>query len=328
MGTQNSLAELVDEIRSHAAVVVVSHYSPDPDAYGSSCGLTLALQAAGKRVVCVNEDGASERLNFIPGVRKVEADFPENFADLLIAVDCGDARRVGDRLSSGVRKFKRVINIDHHSSNDLFGTLNYVDAHASSTSELVLKLLEQMQIPISADVATCLYAGLSADTGSFKHSSTSAEAFAIAGRLVSYGAMPSEIAQQLYSSNNLSTVKLQAEAIAGMQLFANGEVAEVVVTTEMAQRLGADPEETDELKQVAQSVKGVKASVVIRESADLWRVSLRSRTPQYNVAAVAEQFGGGGHKCAAAFRWRKSLEDLRKKLRPLLEAVVTQGSKA
>ncbi|NDC39230.1 MAG: bifunctional oligoribonuclease/PAP phosphatase NrnA [Proteobacteria bacterium] len=326
MGSQNSLQELALEIRSHSAVVVVSHYSPDPDAYGSSCGLTLALQAAGKKVVCVNEDGAAERLDFIPGVRGVQADFPPDFAQLLIAVDCGDARRVGDRLSPGMRKFPRIINIDHHASNDFFGHLNFVDPHASSTSELILRLLEEMEVPISAEVATCLFAGLSADTGSFKHSSTSAEAFAVAGRLVSCGAVPWAIAQQLYSNNKLSTLKLQAEAIAAMTLCGNGEVAEVVVTTEMARRLGADPEETDELKQVAQSVKGVKASVVIREAADLWRVSLRSREPRYDIASVAEKFGGGGHKCAAAFRWRRSLDELRAKLRPMLEAVVRDGA--
>jgi len=324
MGAMHSLSDIAQEISRHDSIVVISHYSPDPDAYGSSCGLTLALQSAGKQVVCVNEDGASERLDFIPGVRAVQSEFPENFSELLIAVDCGDARRVGDRLSAGVGKFKRVINIDHHSSNDLFGSFNFVDAQASSTAELVLKLLEEMKIPISSAVATCLFAGLSADTGSFKHSSTTAEAFAVAGRLVGYGAIPSRIAQELYAQNTLATMKLQAEAIAGLGLLAGGKVAEVVVTTEMAKRLGANPEETDELKQVAQSIKGVLASVVIREDEDIWRVSLRSRDPRYNVAELAERFGGGGHKCAAAFRWRKTLADLRAKLHPLLEALVAK----
>jgi len=322
MGSQNSLAELAHEISQHQSIVVISHYSPDPDAYGSSCGLTLALKGVGKDVICVNEDGPSERLAFIPGVQDVLAEFPKDFAKLLIAVDCGDARRVGDSLSAGVRSFETVMNIDHHSSNDLFGALNYVDPHASSTAELIFRLLEEMQAHISAEVATCLFAGLSADTGSFKHSSTSQQSFAIAGRLVECGAVPWKIAQELYASTSFPTLKLQAEAICAMELFAAGQVAEIVVTKEMALRHGADPEETDELKQVAQGVKGVKVSAVIREADDLWRVSLRSRDPRYDVAAVAEKFGGGGHKCAAAFRWRKGLDELKRKLHPLLEQVV------
>ncbi len=326
MGTQNTFAEIAAEIQAHDAIVVVSHYSPDPDAFGSSCALSMALRDSGKKVITVNEDGAvQEKLGFVPGSAEIQNDFPDNFSPLLIACDCGDGRRVGDRLAHGLKKFPKIINIDHHASNDFFGTLNYVEPHASSTSELILKLLEFMKAPISAKTATALFLGLSADTGSFKYSATTAETFAVAGRLVGYGAVPWTIAQSLYANTKFSTVKLQAEALAGLTLLFDGKAAEIVLTEEMAARHGADAEETDELKHIAQSIQGVRASTVIRQAGDLWRVSLRSRDPKFNVGSIAELFGGGGHNCAAAFRWRKSLDELRNKLRPALEKLVTQS---
>jgi phosphoesterase RecJ-like protein len=336
-GRKVGIPELVAEIAAFssangATVTVASHYSPDPDAYGSSCGLALALIAGGRHTVkIVNEDGPSKRLGWIPGVERVEPGFDAGIArdkHLLIACDCGDQGRLGDRLAPIVRAtFGRVISIDHHATNDFFGDLNYVVPTASSTSEMILALLEAMgSVPITKDVAKCLYAGIAADTGSFKYSSTSDATFDAARRLVRYGAVPAEIARELFQRTSVGAMKLHSLAMSKVELFSDGGIAEVVVTKEMVTEAGASPEDGDDLKSVAQSIDGVMVSAVIREYDDLWRVSLRAKTPDYDVAKVAESFGGGGHKAAAAFRWRKSLVELKPLLRKRLEAALMAGN--
>lgn len=327
MGKKSSLAEIAQVIHAHPSVVVISHYSPDPDAYGSSCGLALALEQAGKKVMCINEDGSNSRMHFIPGVGKVKNALPPpEFAKLLIACDCGDIKRVGDSLVDKLAKFETIISIDHHASNDFFGHYNYVMPTAASTSELILDLLEEMKLPISKDVAQCLFFGISADTGSFKFSSTTAKTFEYARKLVEKGADAWKTAQDLYSNVRLQAIKLQAEAITKMKLYSRDRIAELVITTEMCERNGADSDDAEELKYSAQSIAGVELSAVIREAGDLWRVSLRARDPKYDVSVVAQKFGGGGHKAAAAFRWKRPVNELLPLLRAALEEALTTKS--
>ena len=235
---------------------------------------------------------------------------------LLIACDCGDQARLGDRLSPQVNeRFGRVISIDHHATNDFFGNLNVVNAQASSTSELILGLLERMQtVPITPQVAMCLYAGMAADTGSFRYSSTTEATFDAARRLVRYGANPAQIARELFQRTTVGAMRLHALALGSMQLHASGRFAEIVITKQMIADAGATPDDGEDLKAIAQSIDGVQVSAIIREFEDLWRVSLRAKTPVHDVAQIAERFGGGGHKAAAAFRWRKGLAELRERL--------------
>jgi bifunctional oligoribonuclease and PAP phosphatase NrnA len=276
----------------------------------------------GKNVICVNEDGAVKRLQCIPGVSEVVKQFPDGIK-LLIACDCGDRRRIGDELSRFLGRFETIINIDHHATNDYFGAFNYVDATASSTSEIILRLLENLTVSLTPEIATALFYGISGDTGSFRYSSTTADCFEAARKLVIAGAKPADVNAGLYSQVSLSAMKLHAEAIAQLVLLADGKIAEALITDEMVQRHGAEPEDGEDLKHITQTIAGVEVAIVIREFKDLWRVSLRSKDPNRDVAKVAEDFGGGGHKAAAAFRWRGTLDALRAKVRPKLIALVS-----
>lgn len=314
MGKQNSLAEIAAVLRSLKRVVVLSHYNPDPDAYGSSGGLALALRNMGKEVVCVNESGILPRLLWIPGVSTVQNSLPSGDWEAAVACDCGDGARVGDTLKQAIRSFPILVNLDHHASNDFFGHYNYVQPHASSTAEIIFDLVLEMKAPWSAEIATCLYAGLSGDTGSFKYSSTTAKTFAMAQKLVEHGASPSGIAGELYARNSLASVKLHAEALSGMKLLQDQRVAQVTVTKEMFARHGAQKEDADPLVEIARDIEGVVVAVLFKQDSDLWRVSLRAKDARVDVSKIAGLFGGGGHKAAAGFRWKREFADLEKQL--------------
>jgi len=309
--------QFAQNLLSHSRFVVISHYNPDADAFGSSCALSLLLERLGKEVVCVNETGALSRYMFIPRVDSIVRKMPDDHhggmtPDAIVVCDCGSLHRVGESLFEKVNAIAPMLNIDHHSSNDLFGTHTYVCPEASSTSELVFDVIVALkdETLLTPEIATALYAGIVGDTGSFRYQSTSAHTFEVATRLVNAGASPSMVASALFSSNTIASVKLQSAALTDLTLHADGKVAEVVVTTDMLHKYNATQDDTDPLVERARDIEGVEISALIRQDHDIWRVSLRSRTPRYDVSTIASHFGGGGHKCAAAFRWRRSFEEL------------------
>lgn len=315
--------EVLDLLQASKRAIVVSHVNPDADAYGSACGLAQGLLAFGLSVQVFNESGFVPRYAVIPGAARVSKDLPATFSpdDLVIVCDCGAIERVGDLFLPIIKSAKRLVNIDHHTANSLFGHGNYVVDGASSTSELVFNLLRSLEVRtgrsdiITSDCAKCLLAGIIGDTGSFRYPSTSATTFRVAGELVDRGARPDILTQELFANLSLAAVRLQSAAMSGVALHEKGAFAEVVVTQEMLKLVGADLLDADSLAERARDIEGVKVSALYKQDVDMWRVSLRSRQGAVDVAAVAQHFGGGGHKPAAAFRWRKDLETLQRELR-------------
>jgi phosphoesterase RecJ-like protein len=324
--------EVLDVLQAAKRAVIVSHVSPDADAYGSSCGLAQGLAAFGLSVRVFNESGFVPRYSIIPGASLVSKELPLTFGEdeVVIVCDCGAAERVGDAYLPIIKSAQKLINIDHHTGNSLFGHANYVVDGASSTSELIFNILNGLEHRsgrkdiITSDAAKCLLAGIIGDTGSFRYPSTTATTFRVAGELVDRGARPDILTQELFANHSLAAVRLQSEAMSGVSLHEGGKFAEVTVTQEMLKRLGADLLDADSLAERARDIEGVRVSALFKQDVDMWRVSLRSRQGAVDVAWVAQQFGGGGHKPAAAFRWRKDLETLQRELRAKIsEALAT-----
>lgn len=306
----SSLGAIAKVLKDAQRIVVMSHVNPDPDAHGSSAALALALRSMGKTVALVNDSGLSQRFSWIPGVKDVVTSIPQGNWDVLVCCDCGDAKRVGDKLKEVLLSHPCVVNIDHHASNDNFGLHNLVVPTASSTCEVILDLVAALGCKLSKDIATCIYTGVSSDTGSFRYSSTSANVFAVAQRVVEAGADPYFIAQNLYSRASLGSLKLQSEALAQLKLEAKGRIAMTTVTYAMLKSSGAEKEDADVLVDVIRDIEGVQVAILFKEDAGFWRLSLRSRVPEVDVAEVAGLFGGGGHKAAAGLRWRRGLPEL------------------
>lgn len=311
-------------------VVVLAHTNPDADAYGSSCGLALGLKQLGLNAEVFNESGYIARYGVIPGAPNVKATLPSALSDdtVVVVCDCGAIERVGDSFIPFIQSARQVINIDHHTSNSRFGHLNLVVEGASSTSELVFDLLIEFEKRsgranlICPEAASCLMAGIIGDTGSFRYSSTSPSTFLAAHELMLRGARPDRLAQELFASQSLAAVRVQAEAMVGLKILCNGELVEITVTQEMLQRLGASILDADSLAERGRDIEGVKVAVLFKEDVDMWRVSLRSRQGTVDVSEIARQFGGGGHKPAAAFRWRRGFSELQGALRAAVQAAL------
>lgn len=313
------LKPALELIRRYQKIAVVSHFNPDADAYGSACGLAIALKSIGKRVTVYNESGVVSRYLNVPGVVDINGALPEQFdaETLLIMCDCGAAERVGEKFLPTITSTKPLLNIDHHTQNSMFGSENLVIESASSTSEIIYHLLKEIlpdpsKLPL--DSARALLTGIIGDTGSFRYPSTSPETFLVAYELTKLGAHPSDIVQRLFGNISLPALRLQTESLNKISLSHNGAFAEVVVPTEMVERLGADILDADSLAERARDVQGVCIAALYKQDGEIWRVSLRSRGPEWDISEIARSFGGGGHKPAAAFRWRKDFATLQSSL--------------
>lgn len=328
LSKNSALPELLKFFSEARTVLIAAHYHPDADAYGSSCGLALGLRNQGLTTVVVNESGILPRYDFIPGVNEVIDALPAGFQpEAVVACDCGDVKRLGDMLGPQIIALHPLCNLDHHISNNHFGDLNIVRPDASSTSEIVFDLLLALEQHwnkklIDKNVAQCLFAGLSADTGSFRYSSTNQRTFAIAQELVVRGAVPHLLAQAMFSQEEFSAVKLQAEAMSKLELKAGNSIAIVRVEKEMMLQHLATREDTEALVERARDIRGVKIAVFIREDEGFLKVSMRSKSPELDVAKVAASFGGGGHYQAAGFRWKGDRQQLESSLFPMLESLV------
>lgn len=296
MKQNDPLQTILTEILSAKTITLAGHTNPDGDAIGACLALGGALEKSGRQVQVLLEKYA-EKYRLIPNghlVRQAEtAEVPE----LFIALDCGDEERLG-AAGEVFRKAAKKINIDHHGSNTYFGEWNYVDADASSTSEIVFRLLEG-RLPLTAAEAAGLYAGLIYDTGGFRHSSTSPETMRIAGALMSYGIPFTEIYNRFFDSRSFSELKVMGKALENAELLYGGDVVCATITTAEIEALGGSNKELDAIINYLKGVLGAKIACFFYEKTETEVKGSFRGNDGYDVCALAQKFGGGGHIKAA-----------------------------
>lgn len=288
------LREVLKHIEQRDHFVLTSHARPDGDAIGSVLACSQILREMGKQAQVVLSDSVPRIYQPLPFsdtvVQSTQVDGPYEAA---IILECDSIQRT--RLSGLEQRF--LISIDHHVSGRPFAHVNWIDSAACSTGELVYRLAREAGVPISADVATCLYTAVLADTGSFMFKGTNEHTFALARELVLAGADPAACARNVYFSHPTSKMRLLGAALSN--LHREGGLAWIWVTRDQMERAGAIDEDCEGLVNYALAIQGVEVAAFFRELSDgRYRVSMRSKG-QMNVAAVAENFGGGGHACAS-----------------------------
>jgi phosphoesterase RecJ-like protein len=289
------LREVLSHIERRRRFVLTSHARPDGDAIGSVLACSAVLRQMGKEAEVVMRDavpGIYRGLPFADSVIQAPQVRPEYEAAIILECDC--LQRTALEGLDG----RFLINIDHHYSGRPFADVNWIDPNACATAELIFRLAREAGVPISAEIATCLYTAVLTDTGAFGYAGTNATTFALARELVLAGADPVRIFQQVYFSNSTAKMRLLGAALSKLQR--EGGLAWMYVTRDEMEGCGAVDEDCEGLANWLLGIKDVEVAVFFRELADRrqWRASLRSKGG-YNVAEIAERFGGGGHICAS-----------------------------
>lgn len=321
-------------IRDTRNIVLATHIKPDGDALGSLLGLADLLGNMGKQVVCYLEESIPSMYAFLPHAVRLETDLDrvlafvkESGTDIMfINLDCGDLERLG-KSGPELQTIHPCLVIDHHQGNSGFGDLAWIEPHRSSTGEMIYDLAVELDALVSKDAAQCLYTAIVTDTGSFQYDSTSSHTFAVAGNLVACGVQPAVISQYLYDTASFGRLQLMQQVLATLQSFCAGQVAVISVSRAMLKATGTTLEDCEGLINLPRSVAEVRVAVFLKESADDQQsisVSLRAKG-DCDVAAVATEFDGGGHRNAAGFRMSgKTLEQVRDRLLAKLEQALVQ----
>ena len=294
-------------IRESRRIACLAHKDADADSLGSALAFALSLRATGRRVDVLVPAPMPRMLEHLPGYRTITGDVPDDI-DALFTFDCATVARFGDR-SELIERVPVVVNVDHHVSNTRFGTVNLVEPSASATGQVVYELLTALSLPVTADVATNLYAALFTDTGGFRHENTTEESLRLGADLVAAGADPAWVALKSYQSRSVAQVKLEGMAAAQLQTELGGELVWSVVTQQMLADSGADMQESEGVIDQLQAIDTMVLAVLFKENEPgVTKISVRTRDP-YDATVVCTPFGGGGHRRAAGAELPMPMED-------------------
>jgi phosphoesterase RecJ-like protein len=309
------------ELLSDAATIgVIAHVHPDADTIGAGLALGLVLDKCGKQVEISFAEPASlpASLASLPGCRLlVSPDAMRRDVDLVVTVDVPSIKRLG-ALSDLAAEGAELLVIDHHASNDLFGTANFVDVSADSTTMMIADILDTWDKPIDREVAHCIYAGLTTDTGSFRWAS--ARALRLAARLVDIGVDNGAISRTLMDSHPFGWLPLLSRVLGSARLLPDAVGGRGLVYAVVGNQdwTSSRPEEVESIVDIVRTTQQAEVAAVFKEIApQQWSVSMRAKA-EVDLAAVASGFGGGGHRLAAGYSTAGSIDDVVASLRTAL----------
>lgn len=313
--TNATLEEIAAELMKHGSFAICGHVNPDGDCIGSTLGLANALRSVGKEVhpLVADDDPVSPSFSFMPGFDSLipASEFHEGF-DVFVMVDAPNAQRIGEAAEAVKQRAKLTITIDHHAVPERQSQLSYTDPDSASTTLLIWEIAKMLGISEGSEglrcVAECCYAGLLTDTGRFMHQNANYDAFAGATEMVACGIPTGSIATHLFQERTMASVQLDSLAISHMRLVGKGDVALSWISIADMEGLGATKDDAENAIAPIRSIGGVDVACLLKEREGCVRGSLRAKN-DVDVAAIAREFGGGGHRAAAGFTLECSLDE-------------------
>lgn len=327
----NDQAEKLDRItrliEDSYEIVVCAHTNPDGDALGSNLGLAAIIRAVWphKQVTSLladNDQPVPRIYSFLAGSQNLvrPADY-HAMPDLFICVDLPTVERMRDAKEVMVRS-ERVAVIDHHPTDHPFGDVHLARPSAAAAGVIIAEYALRLGVQLTPAIANCLFCAIVTDTGRFQYQNADSEAFAIAGMLVDVGASPSSVSLNVYQSFRQEYLHLEAAVLGRITTFDRGRIAYSYALLSDFERTGARQDECDGLVDIVRSVDGAEVILFLKEVEDgTVRGNLRAKGT-HDISGIAHAMGGGGHRAAAGFTSRKSIDETLDEVLPLLRALI------
>lgn len=310
--------------KTHKRFIVATHVNPDPDALSSQLALAFYLKAIGKKVAVLAEEPIPCRFDFMPGSAQIKSLVPGRKVDYdaAVVVDCGDLGRIG-KVRGALDPSKPVINIDHHVTNDCFGTVNCVLPGASSTAEIIFDFLERVHFPLTKKIAALLYLGIMTDTGSFRFENTTSRTHAVISKLLAFDLPVNGYYQKIYETVPLADLQNFAKLVAGFHSCFDGKVIYLELPRRKLSKFSEEFDLRDKIFGYLRSIKGVEVLMILTEQGKhKTRVNFRSQG-RVDVSRLAAEFEGGGHSRASGCFVPGSMSDAADILLKRLEQLLT-----
>lgn len=291
--------------------IVVSHVQPDGDAASSTMAVGLMLKQLGKTFLMGNSDRIPAKFEFLPGCAEIrrlhDGEAPARTFRHVIAVDCADFSRIG----SAARWFSpdaEILNIDHHPTNDKFGSVLLIRSGASATAEILADFADELGIGWNKDLADCIYTGLMTDTGGFRYANTTPRVMQLAARMLRYGTEAHLLAERLLERMPFSHILLLKRALATLSFEKDNRISWIKLSRSDIAESGASGQEMEGLVNYPRNIEGVEVGILFKEvEPDKVKVSFRS-AGNIDVASLAKRLGGGGHLRAAGCTLEMTLD--------------------
>ena len=306
--TEKTLFDQLERaVRTSRHALLIAHRKPDGDTLGSMLAFGLYLEMIGKPHTRFCVDKPDKALLFLSGVECVIQDQDAvrlGSPDLIVTFDAGDLRmtNVEETIKGLVTRGAGLVNIDHHATNERFGTINLVISDASSTAEVVFRYLTHTGQSVSPDIATCLLAGLATDTWNFTNPATTAQALEVGAKLIAAGARRQAVLANIFQNKPVGLLKLWGTALSRLKFDEESGIASTAVFHEDAAAVGLPETSNEEISNTLSLLLNVPVIMVLRTTQDgKVKGSLRT-TRDIDVSAIAAYYGGGGHRKAAGFQ--------------------------
>ena len=321
--------EILLEIKQAKSILLHLHPGPDPDSIGSALAMAEVCQSLGKKVTIISGDSAlPESLTFLPRFDEILVqtwtDIDLTSFDLFIACDSGSPEMVSREVDITQISHLKIVVIDHHATNTLYGDINFV-IDAPATTQVLFELFSLWGIEISSTMAVNMFIGLYADTGGFKYDYTQAETFAIAGQLIATNPEALKVVRTMQMQNTPKSLDYKMLAYQNINICAGGRAAVSVIPFSDLEAKKIKTEDTESVSLGNDLLSVAKwqviATLVEKKPGEI-KLSLRSKDGGlYNVAEVAQTFGGGGHKAAAGAKLEMPLEEALNKVMMAIEKI-------
>jgi bifunctional oligoribonuclease and PAP phosphatase NrnA len=298
-------------IEQHDDFLVVSHIQPDGDAASSTFATGWILNQLGKSFTMINEGAMPSKFSYLWESDRVidySNERPQRLYQTIISVDCADFSRMG-KISTLFDEQVKLLNVDHHPTNDRFGSCHLIKHDAAATVQILYDLAIHMNLVPNLEFGDCIYTGLLTDTGGFRYSNTSPEVMQIGATLLALGVQGSTIAEQVLERVTYSQIVLLQRALSTLSFAHDRKLAWLAVSMTDLEITGASSDDLDGLVNYPRNVEGVEVGMLFKEkTTGVIKVSLRS-AGQVDVAKIAQSLGGGGHVRASGCTIHGTLEE-------------------
>lgn len=312
----SSLFDVAEILKAQDNIEILTHQYPDGDTLGSAYALCLMLQSMGKKVRVITSGTPGRKYEFLKkGVLTQE--FERKF---VVSVDVAAPSLLGDNQ----QEYEDIIDlcIDHHRINSIEANTKYVDAECAAASEIIYELARELKIELSADMAACIYTGISTDTGCFRYSNTTPKTHLIAAKLMERTPDWNDINVQMFEIKSREKLRLERMVYHTLEYYCEGKCAMIHTTLEMQEKAGITDDEMEGLASIPRQIEGVLLGITMREKeGGAFKVSVRTNE-NVNAADFCARFGGGGHIAAAGCTVEGTLEEAKVQLIKAAEEVL------
>jgi len=315
---RNELHDIASVVQEQDNFLITGHINSDGDSISSTLLFAAIVRQLGKKCCICIDDIIPKKFDFLPGVDRIVA-FDEGCdftPDTVVVLDASNLDRIG-RVQSIIPDSAVILSVDHHTSNDGFGTLNYVDSGASSTAEIVYRMVGMLDVGLSKDMAMYVYNGIVCDTGGFSFPNTTHTSLSVCAEMVKKGVDPAYVAANLYQRSSPDTLRALASALSTLEFYCSGKVSCMHLSNGFMS--GGRSVDTEGFVDYLLSIEGTEVEFfMIEEKPGYYRVSFRSKE-YVDVNRVAAVLGGGGHPRAAGCRISGDVGEIKTKILEILK---------